>query len=367
MKPKPMKPEPPRSRPPWSEPAGRRPRRSRGLLVLALVAAISLVALPACGRPGAIGESGAAAPPPWLHVEGNRIVDEQGQPVLLRGVAIEDPRSGSHRIREKDIAELVGNWGVNVIRVPVHPNLWEHKPKFYEKALDDLVALGRKYGIYILIGWHAHGNALTGEVEQVDWAWESPYRGNPYNPSLDLAVRFWEATAKRYKDCSWVIFSVFNEPGFITWDQWRPVAEKLVDVIRAHAPRALVLVPGVEWSYDLRGVGANPVRRENIVYEAHVYPGATKWHGSWDRYFGYLAADHAVFVGEWGFEPGSQDENLNATAEDYGRPLLAYLDKKGISWTAWVWSPVWTPPLLESWNYEPTEFGELVKEATGKR
>lgn len=315
------------------------------------------------------GTGVSTPPPPWLHVAGNRIVDEQGKAVLLHGVAIEDPGSGTHAIGEEEIAELAANWGVNVIRVPIHPDLWEHDPKFYEQTLDRIVALGRKYGIYILIGWHAHGNALTGQVEQVEWAWEPPYHGNPYNPDLDLAVRFWEGTADRYKASSWVLHSIFNEPGYIGWDEWRPVAEKLVDTIRSRNPRALVLVSGVAWAYDLRGAGKNPVKRENIVYEAHVYPGSTKYYGPWEEYFGYLANDHPVFVGEWGFQPVAKpnEEHIRAAAEDYGRPLLEYLNTKGISWTAWVWSPVWTPRLLKNWRYEPTEFGQLVKEAAGKR
>jgi len=302
---------------------------------------------------------------PWLHVEGGRLVDERGSVVVLRGVAVEEPyflKYIEKRFDGVDFMELSQNWHANVIRVPVSPDLWEHNPNYTQELLDSIVEWGRQYGIYILLGWHAHGNPITGEVSIPDWGSTPPWNGNPYNPNMTLATRFWNQVAERYKDDPWVIYSVFDEPVYISWQEWRPVAEQLVDVIQSHNPRAIMLVPGVAWGYDLRGVGNDPVQRQNIVYETHPYPGKTIYNGPWETYFGYLAGSYPLFAGEWGFVPGSSSTNLNATADSYGTPLIEYMATLGMSWTGWCWSPSWSPKMLQGWNSLPTEFGQLVKD-----
>ena len=303
-------------------------------------------------------------PLPWLQVQGNRIVDENGLPAILRGVTIEDQYHmgwvGLHRFNEADVVELVQNWHVNVIRVPILPDLWQGNPSYTEDILDPIVNWGSTHGVYILLGWHAHGNPITGEVEASSLTGLPPFHGNPFNPNMTLATNFWGSVAERYKNDPWVIYSIFNEPAYITWKEWRPVAEQLVDVVRSHNPRALILVSGVYWAYDLRNIEQDPVRRQNIVYEAHVYPSQRIWVGPWDEYFGYLADYYPVFAGEWGYQPG--DPGLNATAESYGKPLLTYMAQKNIAWTAFCWSPYWSAVMLKSY-YVPTEFGQLVKDA----
>lgn len=305
-------------------------------------------------------------PLPWLHVQGNRIVDENGTPVILRGVVIEDQyhahwvgEQWGYPIEEPDVVELAQSWHVNVIRVPILPDLWQSYPSDVEGLLDHIVEWGNKYGIYILLDWHAIGNPITGQVYPSEDSGMPPFHGNPFNTNMSLATNFWHSVAERYKNDSWVIYDIFNEPSYITWKDWRPVAEQLVDVVRSHNPRALILVSGVLWAYDLRDIKQNPVQRQDIVYEVHVYPLAIG-SGPWDEYFGYLADYYPVFAGEWGFQPG--DPGLNATAESYGKPLLTYMAQKDISWTAFCWSPYWAPVMLDS-RYVPTEFGQLVKEA----
>jgi lysophospholipase L1-like esterase len=303
-----------------------------------------------------------------LHVEGNRIVDDKGPAVILRGVSIEDPyflKYVENRLVEEDFAVLSADWHVNVVRVPIHPELWQYYPDQVQEVLDTTVAWGGKYGIYILLGWHAHGNPITGQTDSSQWANDLPWHGNPYNPDMNLARQFWAFASERYKTNSWVIYSVFDEPAYISWPEWRPLAEELVDAIRQHNPEALTLVPGTDWSYDLSGAASDPVRRTNLVYEVHPFPGkpAASACGDWDGCFGFLSRDYPVFVGGWGFEPESEDLNLRATRYSYGMPLLNYMTRKGMSWTAWCWSPSWTPRMLQSWTCEPTDFGQLVKEA----
>jgi endoglucanase len=325
-------------------------------LMLSLIIIMSLVPVKAQAAP-------LVNPLPWLNVQGNRIVDESGTPVVLRGVAIQDQYhmywTGLHRFDESNIIELVQNWHVNVIRVPIMPGLWYY-PTYMQDILDPIVNWGNTHGTYILLGWHAHGNPITDQVEPSTLTDAPPYHGNPCDPNMTLATNFWDSVSERYKNDPWVIYSIFDEPAYITWKDWRPAAEQLVDVVRSHNPRALILVSGVDWAYDLREAKQNPVQRQNVVYEAHVYPLAIG-HGPWDEYFGYLAGYYPVFVGEWGFQPGVP--GLDATAESFGNPLVAYMARKNISWTGWIWGPEWGAPEMLTSYYVLTDFGQVVKEA----
>jgi len=300
-----------------------------------------------------------------LHVQRNRIVDENGLPVILRGVTIDEQCDDSYfsnlqRFDEADMAELVQVWHVNVIRVPILPDLWQSCSNYFQNILDPIVNLGSKYRVYVLLGWHAHGNPITGQVEHPSWGNQYPYHGNPYNPNMTLATSFWNATADRYKNDPWVIYSIWNEPAYITWTNWRPIAEQLVGVVRSHNPNSLILVPGVSWAYDLRGAYNDPVNRTNIVYETHVYPMFDVVKGPWDQYFGYLATYHPVFVGEWGFHPGDPDPELNGTVDNFGKLLVTYMARNNMSWTAFCWSTWWLPSMLNS-SSQPTDYGQFVQ------
>ncbi len=88
------------------------------------------------------------------------------------------------------------------------------------------------------------------------------------------SVEFWKDCAAAYKNQPGVIFDLYNEPHDVSWDRWLkggPVTEKdqktkkessfeavgmqeLLDVVRATGAMNLVVVGGLDWSYDLSGI-----------------------------------------------------------------------------------------------------------------
>ncbi len=332
------------------------------VLILTVLIAVSLTA---CGS-GSGSESGNSETSllPQLSVVGNKIVDDKGNPKVLRGVTIIDPffmkEVHYNGPREEDFKVLAHDWNAQIIRVPVHPELWEISSNYLEDYLDPVVEWGNKYGMYIFIGYHAHGNPITEEVEYPDWRNYPPWQGNPYNPDKALAISVLTDIAQRYKEKSWVIYGIFNEPSYITWDEWRPVAEELVDVIHSINPTALIVVPGVDWGYDLSSVLDNPVNRSNVVYEIHPYP---LKDDSWKNVVRTVSEKYPVFIGEWGF-PEEYGGLLYGTRDDYGEPLVNIAKELNIGWTAWIWHHEWTPSILTSIEtYDVTDFGALVKDS----
>lgn len=237
--------------------------------------------------------------------------------------------------------------------------------------LDQAVEWSKKYGMYVIVDWHSIGNPVSGLFQE---PWQEELK-----TTLPEMKAFWAAVADRYKDEPAVAFyEIFNEPaamqmegGRLSWAEWRDMADKIVDVIYAHNPRAIPLVGGLHWAYDLRGAASSPLRNQGIAFAVHPYYGHAPepWEENWERDFGYLAKDHPVILTEFGFDPHDTIlPSVYKAGADYGRRVLAYAQKKGMSWTAFVFynGPGWPMPLFKDWNYTPTESGAFFKEMLKK-
>ncbi len=293
-----------------------------------------------------------------LHVDGTRVVDAAGTPVLLRGVAVEDPytaRAGSAPVLMRDFLYLRAA-GANVIHVPIHPESWKlvGGDAYMKDYLDDLVQWGGKLGLYIALSWKTHGVPETGEADEAR-----------YDPSMELALDALTLLAHRYDNCPWVLYSVFNEPNALErWDKFRVCMTDLADAVRAENRDAIVIVPGVNIATDVSGIPGAPIERGNILYASDVYPWVwekTPWKEDAEA---LLDAGFALIVFEWGFSSGSGQAHF-ARPADFGQPFVAFCDAHDIGWTAWVWSSSWQPTVMFD-DYErlnPTVFGRLVLEA----
>jgi hypothetical protein len=209
--------------------------------------------------------------------------------------------------------------------------------------------------MYAIVDWHATGDIATNGT------------------NLASTESFWSTVSRELKGTPGVLYEIYNEPAQITWAEWQPYAQKIVNLIRKYDPNTVILVSGVSWSADLSGVLKKPVDGVNIAYVVHPYPficspsidpalGST----CWDSDFGNTAALYPVFATEWGYFTPDQAlcQNLFATWSGYPTALLNYMESKSISWSAFVWNPYGCPTMLLSWtNYEPTQFGRFVQHA----
>jgi len=301
---------------------------------------------------------------PWLHVEGNRFVDESGKQVVLQGVNISDPDKLSQQGKwSKAHLEAVKSWGARVVRVPVHPVAWKGRgPVEYFKLLDQAVTWASELGLYLLLEWHGIGNLQT-----------EMYQHPMHQCTRAETYQFWRGIAHRYGQVPALAFyELFNEPtdfrgqlGRITWAQWKAINEEMIGIIRAHDAKGIPLVGGFDWAYELRSVVAAPVDAPGIGYVTHPYPmkAGQPWEASWERDWGHVADRYPVFASEIGFmaatDPGAHVPVM--ADEDYGRRIVAYLAKKGISWTVWNFDPDWPPQMISDWSYAPTRQGAFFR------
>ncbi|MGD1993389.1 MAG: glycoside hydrolase family 5 protein [Anaerolineae bacterium] len=294
-----------------------------------------------------------AAFPSMLRAQGNELVNAERETVRLRGLMPIDPSElhSQNRFNRRFFEEMQAQ-GANVVRLPVHPREWEEDPDYLWRYIDRAVGWAGELDMYLIIDWHSIGNVQTGAA---------PLMPDLYAHTYEMTADFWRQTAAHFRDTPNVLFEVFNEPQGILAANWHRSATELVGIVRAQGAEQPVIVGGVEYARDLSWVLQTPVEDDNVVYAAHIYPAHAEV--MWGTYFGDVSERYPVLVTEWGFmdENASADKAyLNGNAEEYGRPLMAYLDERGIGWTACWYDDGWDPPMFTPGWDTLTNYGAFV-------
>lgn len=303
--------------------------------------------------------------PDFITIQGNKFVNEQGSRVLFKGVAIAE----IHKIVgdghwNRNHFHAVKKWGANIVRIPIHPGKFRKLgTEKYLQLLDQAIGWCEEYEMYVIIDWHSIGNLKSEKFESSD-----------KTTSMKETLLFWDLISNRYAENPTVAFyEIFNEPartyegyGKCTWLQWKLMVEKIIDTIRANDKRTITLVAGFDWGYDLREAGEDPVSRDNIAYVAHPYPGKSEppREPHWEEHFGFMTSRYPVFVTETSF--CYQGEHYVDADGSFRDGILKYLDKKQISWCAWVFDPDWSPPLIDSYDYAPSKPGSFFRDAMSR-
>ncbi|WP_235518338.1 cellulase family glycosylhydrolase [Cellulomonas sp. Leaf334] len=306
--------------------------------------ATSVAATAALAAPLAFGAvpAYAASGDDWLHVSGNKIVDQSGKEVWLTGTnwfgfnASERVFHGLWSANINTITKSMADRGINTVRVPISTQLlleWKAgtflKPNVNTYANPELegknslqifdywLTLCEKYGIKVFLDVHSAEADNAGHVYPVWWkgsvTTEDVYAG-------------WEWVAERYKNNDTMVGAdLKNEPhgtqgsterakwdGSTDKDNFKHFAETAARKILAINPNWLIFVEGIEvypkpgvpwtstgltdyygtwWGGNLRGVRDFPIdlgaNQDQLVYSPHDYGPLVfeqKWfQGEWDR------------------------------------------------------------------------------------
>ncbi|ADB31179.1 glycoside hydrolase family 5 [Kribbella flavida DSM 17836] len=330
-----------------------------------------------------------------LRVDGPRLVDGAGTPVLLRGIGLGGwmnmenfitgyPATESQHRRAlrkvlgpaayeafferfltgfftADDAAYLASLGMNAVRIPFSYKHFEHDAQPFElleegfRRLDRVVRLCADAGIYSILDLHA----VPGRQNQ-HWHSDNPTHWSEFwnHPHFqDRVVHLWEALADRYRDNPWIAgYNPVNEPADPTGEVIGPFYQRLTAAIRAIDPGHVLFLDGNRYSTDFSmftEVG------ENTVFTAHdyalpgiaagsEYPGITR-----GKYFDRGVVEQTflertefmrstgtpIWIGEFG-PVYTGDPATDASRYQLLRDQLDIYREHDASWTLWTYKDI---------------------------
>lgn len=337
----------------------------------------------------------------YLHTDGNRLVDSEGNQVILTGInwfGLETESFAPHGLWARNwesMLDQVKELGFNTIRLPYSNELLEpgSEPNSIDydlnpdlqglsglEVMDKIIAGAGERDLRVILDRHRPNSRAqselwyTSEVSEERW------------------IADWVMLAERYAGNDTVIGAdLHNEPhGAATWGSgdpatdWRLAAERAGNAILEANPDLLIIVQGVDqyegnwywWGGNLMGARDYPVRLDvpnRLVYSTHVYgPGVypQPWFSEpafpdnlsaiWDSHWGYLHHEEIapVIVGEFGGRSvGDDAEGV------WQRALVSYLRNHDLSYFYWTLNPNSGDTgglLLDDWESVDPEKQELL-------
>jgi aryl-phospho-beta-D-glucosidase BglC (GH1 family) len=340
---------------------------------------------------------GTASPPDtsaptgrFLHVEGNRLLDDKGKPARFTGVnwfGFETSNEAPHGTWARDYRSMlkqIRDLGFNSVRVPFSNAIQRPDAKAVSvnssgadpydgtdpmnkdlvgkspmEMLDLLVAAAGEFELRLILD--NHSREPDGYMNEEVW-----YTAKT---SEQLWISDWVAMAKRYKGNPTVAaFDLDNEPhGKASWGtgvkdtDWNSAAERCGNAILAENPDVLIIVEGVSivgtdsywWGGNLSGARTKPIvltRPEKLVYSAHEYGPEVHdqtWFSDasfpnnlakvWDDHFDFIMQQGLghILLGEFGIK------DRTASSGKSGQWFDTVLKKLGgtYSWSFWCWNP----------------------------
>ncbi|MBN2531706.1 MAG: cellulase family glycosylhydrolase [Spirochaetales bacterium] len=220
----------------------------------------------------------------FVHARGEGLVaGESETPLYLRGVCFGNEVWTHDTIYTLDHSELdfqrVKDMGMNTIRFYLHYRYFEDddNPYVYKQSgwdwLDQNVNWAKNYGLYLILNIHIPQGGFQSEGGGTD-LWDIP-------ENRDRLTALWKAIAERYAQEPAVGgYDLVNEPVVSTGvEQWKSLAQRLVDEIRTVDRNHLIIVE------QLCGVKNNPSLTadpeyswflvndpdQNVMYDFHFY------------------------------------------------------------------------------------------------
>lgn len=288
----------------------------------------------------------------WLRTQGNKILNPQGQQVILKGVNIADPEHLDIKTWERpnvsarSIAALATDqYFAEVIRLPILPGNTSYPNEGFFSTINGYDVYFKNHILPVVTDLTSKGIYVI-----IDLHYISDY-GNLYSKVKD----FWTFMAPKFANNPYVIYEIFNEPiNPNDWANWKnTIAQPITNLIRSFAPNNLIFVGGPYWSSNMAGAATNPVSGTNLVYIGHIYSNQTP--AMWDSRFGALADKYPLFISEWGFETGgTEGGDIN-----YGKQFEVWMRTRGLGWTVWNFDTLWGPRMFNSdWTLRGGTGGE---------
>ncbi|HET7361198.1 MAG TPA: cellulase family glycosylhydrolase [Salinimicrobium sp.] len=331
----------------------------------------------------------------FLHAEGKKIVEGNGEPIILRGMGLggymlqegymlKFPFSGQQYVIKNKIEDLIGPkktekfyeawlfnhtrqididslkaWGFNSVRLPMHYNLFtlptEKEPVVGQNTwlkkgfqlTDSILKWCEANNMYLILDMHAtpggqgHDLAISDRDPTKPSLWES-------EANQQKLIALWKKLATRYADEPFIgAYDIINEPNWsfepdkiksgVNDTKNAPLRKLMVEIttaIREVDKNHMIIIEGNGWGNNYKGIP--PLWDDNMVLSFHRY-----WiYNNQESLQNVLKLREKYNVPIWMGESG---ENSNVWFTD----AISLLEKNNIGWCWW--------PLKKIGNNNPLE------------
>lgn len=247
-----------------------------------------------------------------LKVNGTQLVNQNNVPVVLRGMSFGWHCFHPRFYNQAAVKWLKKDWKCNVVRaalgVEQSENSYLKQPEESKLLIKSVIEGAIKQDIYVIVDWHSH------------------------NINLNEAKAFFAEIANQYGTYPNIIYEVFNEPDYETWEEVKAYSEEIIKVIRQIDKDNIILVGSPRWDQEVQLPAENPiVGYDNLMYTMHFYAGT---HEKWlrDRVDAVMQKGLPIFVSESAGMEATGDGPLNLKAwQEY----IDWMEAKKLSWITW--------------------------------
>ncbi len=249
----------------------------------------------------------------WLSIKGNKIVNEKGDPIQLRGMSLCWSQWFPKHYNYQTIKWLKEDWKCDVVRVAMAVEFdgYLSHPDMEQMKIETVINAAIDYGIYVIVDWHDHHA----------------------NRNVEAAKKFFGEIARKYNLFPNIIYETFNEPTMISWkDSIKPYHEAIIEEIRKYDKKNIIVCGTNTWSQDVDEAALDPIKGNNIAYSLHFYAATHKQYLR-DKALKALNSGIAIFVTEYGTCEASGDGII-----DYDELITwwKFCDENQISYCNWA-------------------------------
>lgn len=246
-----------------------------------------------------------------LSINGNTLVDENGDAYQLRGMSLFWSNWKGKYWNYDLIKWLRDDWHCNIVRAAMGVSTSDDSgyleyPEAEKQKMITVIEAAIDLGIYVIVDWHSH----SAESETTE------------------AQNFFAEIAKKYGSCPNIIYEPYNEP-LTDWTTIKTYHEDVLDSIRYYDPNNVVILGTPYYSQNIDEATNDPVSGDNLAYVLHYYAGT---HTFWDAVGTVYDKGYCVFISEFGTCDASGDGGYS---EDNTNTWWNVLEQYNVSWCNW--------------------------------
>jgi len=246
-----------------------------------------------------------------LKVSGTNLVNEKGQPIVLRGMSFGWHNWWPRFYNAGTVSWLKNDWGCNVVRAAmgVEPDHgYINKPGWSKETIKAVIDAAIKEGIYVIVDWHSHN------IRQKE------------------SQHFFTEIAREYGKHPNIIYEIFNEPEQQSWADVKAYSIELIKTIRAIDPDNIILVGSPHWDQDIHLPADDPIKGyDNLMYTLHFYAATHKQYLR-DRGDYAIKKGLPIFISE---SAGMESTGNGPLNEAEWNAWISSAEKNKLSWITW--------------------------------